>query len=227
MHELIFKGVSSKAFPLLTVRNLGKRKRATQDIEVLDVPLANRSVTITHDTFQPYARPMSFMCKDYETMTKVFAWLTGVGRMETSDDVGYYFRSFATSFSEVERVGCDWYLFDAEFIVDPLAYRKDGETPQVFTAAGTITNPGTWASEPIVKVTGTDGTVSIGGKTIQLKSINGTVTIDSDKRLVYTGTLNQGKNMVGDFPVLTVGDNTVSFSGNITKVEIIPRWCEV
>ena len=41
----------------------------------------------------------------------------------------------------------------------------------------------------------------------------------------YKGTLLKNSDVVGDkFPTLAYGANTITFSGGITSVEIIPRW---
>jgi phage-related protein len=30
--------------------------------------------------------------------------------------------------------------------------------------------------------------------------------------------------MTGDYPVFSIGKNTISWSGSITKIEVTPRW---
>ena len=34
----------------------------------------------------------------------------------------------------------------------------------------------------------------------------------------------KGDKMVGLFPYLDIGENNISFTGNITRVELIPNW---
>ncbi|SQB57832.1 phage tail component [Clostridium perfringens] len=51
--------------------------------------------------------------------------------------------------------------------------------------------------------------------------------IDSELEIAYrekTDCLNIDD---GDYPVLTYGENNISFTGNVNKVEIKPRWREV
>ena len=51
--------------------------------------------------------------------------------------------------------------------------------------------------------------------------------IDSELEIAYrekTDCLNIDE---GDYPVLTYGENNISFTGNVNKVEIKPRWREV
>ena len=35
------------------------------------------------------------------------------------------------------------------------------------------------------------------------------------------------KMLVGAFPKLAAGDNNISWAGNVTKIEIVPRWCKL
>ncbi|HBI7026645.1 TPA: phage tail family protein [Clostridium perfringens] len=51
--------------------------------------------------------------------------------------------------------------------------------------------------------------------------------IDSELEIVYrekTDCLNIDE---GDYPVLTYGENNITFTGNVSKIEIKPRWREV
>ena len=44
-------------------------------------------------------------------------------------------------------------------------------------------------------------------------------------RSVYRGTtLLNSKAGFDEFPVLDPGDNSISWTGAVTKVEIVPRW---
>jgi phage-related protein len=44
----------------------------------------------------------------------------------------------------------------------------------------------------------------------------------------YKGdTLQNNKMLVGAFPKLAAGDNNISWAGNVTKIEIVPRWCKL
>lgn len=80
---------------------------------------------------------------------------------------------------------------------------------------------------PLIHVSGTgEGDLAIGGSTIGITGMTGSITIDSDTQNAYDGTLNLNNNIIvsGGFPVLESGETLVSFSGGITAVEIIPRW---
>ena len=52
------------------------------------------------------------------------------------------------------------------------------------------------------------------------------VTIDSDKQDAYVDAVLKNRSMNGDFPILKVGKNNITWTGAITKIEVVPnsRW---
>ena len=69
--------------------------------------------------------------------------------------------------------------FTIKFDCKPQRFLVSGETAQVFTAPGTITNPTEFASSPIIKVTG-NGTVAIGNYLFTVKNNTTTIIIDTE-----------------------------------------------
>ena len=85
-------------------------------------------------------------------------------------------------------------------------------------------------SKPIIKLTGS-GTVglSLNGSTIltyTLPANETEVIIDSLIEEAYLNGVYKYRNMVGIFPILEPGTNTIGWSGSLTKIEIQPksRW---
>lgn len=115
--------------------------------------------------------------------------------------------------------------FTVDVTADPYK-RIVNETPTVFSAAGSITNPTDFASRPLIRVYGTgDGAVMLGNKTINISGIDGYIDIDSVLMDCYKGMLNQNyKVSLSEFPMLQPGITGVSFTGDITSVEITGRW---
>ena len=52
------------------------------------------------------------------------------------------------------------------------------------------------------------------------------VIINSLEEEAYFEGIYKNRNMLGEFPKLEVGDNTISWTGTLTKIEIEPksRW---
>ena len=57
-------------------------------------------------------------------------------------------------------------------------------------------------------------------------SIDGYVEIDSEEMNFYKGTELKNDTVTGSgFPIFYPGENTISYTGGITAVTVIPRWC--
>lgn len=125
---------------------------------------------------------------------------------------------------EFERVMGERRICVITFELQPLAYINDVSTIEVTTDT-TLVNYYNVNAYPRMRVYGNgNGNVYINGKTIQLTSINGYVDLDSELEICYKGSSSKNHNMVGDFPVLVEGNNTITFDGNISKIHINPCW---
>lgn len=112
------------------------------------------------------------------------------------------------------------------FNCKPQRFLKSGEHSLKIQSGQTLWN--SWMPAlPLIQITGTDsGEIVIGGSTVEITDIPGSITIDSDVQNAYNGLSNLNNNIIitGGFPALDTGENVVAFSGGITDVEITPRW---
>ena len=129
---------------------------------------------------------------------------------------------------ELNRIG----VFTVNFTCHPMRFSSVGTKKSTHTASSFyLTNPYKFSSKPYIKITGSGaGTLTIQStstnKTWNFKSISGYIECDSELMNFYKATELKNNTVTGDgFPLLTPGKNTFTFSGGITKVEVIPRWC--
>lgn len=120
--------------------------------------------------------------------------------------------------------------FEITFDCKPQRFLTSGENYTTYGKNSTITNPTKFEARPLIKVTGY-GTVNIGSTTITITGSSGVVTyIDCDLMDCYRmsgGAVVSANSAVtfsgSTFPVLS-GSTGVNYSGNVSKVEIMPRW---
>ena len=80
-------------------------------------------------------------------------------------------------------------------------------------------------SEPIITVYGTgDITLMVGTVIVELEGISGSITLDSELQEAYSGTTSMNSAMSGEFPILKPGVNAISWTGNVTRIEVKPNW---
>lgn len=107
----------------------------------------------------------------------------------------------------------------------PFVYSDTNNQINISTSPGALYNPGTVDSEPIMKVYGSGNvTLTINGKDITVNDITEYVTIDSVIKDCYKDNILKNGDMAGDFPELMPGENTLSWTGSVTKIEITPNW---
>ncbi|MBS6486371.1 hypothetical protein [Veillonella sp.] len=116
--------------------------------------------------------------------------------------------------------------FTATFTCAGLKYLSSGLKPLILTSSGVeLNNFGSYESKPFFKIYGSGNiTVNINGNSFMVKNISNYVLVDSELKECYKDSTNMGKNMTGDYPILLVGENTISWSGTVTKIELTPRW---
>lgn len=147
-------------------------------------------------------------------------------KLSFDDDPGIYYKiksvQIDDALNDIEEYG----QFTVNFTLDPFSYE---ETDSItITQQTTLSNAG-YESEPYIKahVTGI-GKIYIGEQVITIKDVNGTIEIDSTMMNAYRNEngliTNLNNKMIGDFPVLSEGNNIIKFDGDITKLEINPRW---
>ncbi|EJR88124.1 hypothetical protein [Bacillus cereus] len=121
--------------------------------------------------------------------------------------------------TEIEEHG----EFEVDFTLDPFEYTEDVNLKLI--EPGVIYNPGTIESDPKLWIVG-NGTfrISINDVSFQIKDVNGSVVIDSEVLEAYNDTIPMNNKMVGQFPILGVGENKIDWSGAIEFMSIRPRW---
>ena len=93
-----------------------------------------------------------------------------------------------------------------------------------------LVNPEKRISKPLIYIEGSGNIVIQNNDEdwLIINNIEGYITIDSELMNVYKDDTNQFNKMNGElsplFPILKSGNNAITWNGNITKLEIEPRW---
>lgn len=190
------------------------------------------NVQVTYSVFIP-AKTISELS---QKITAVKGWLySGLNTYhELSDtyDIEFTRKAVFAGKLDIEdqmnRIG----IFTISFSCQPFRYSAEGQQGVMLTNGGIITNPYPFVSKPMMTFTGSGA----GTLTIQSADSNATwtftdvdgLTIDSEQMLCYSGTESKNDTVSGDgFPLLYPGDNIFTFTGDITAVAVLPRWCSI
>ncbi|CAI8805461.1 phage tail protein [Bacillus pseudomycoides] len=119
--------------------------------------------------------------------------------------------------NEIEEHG----EFEVEITLDPFEYVEI--VPFIVTKSETFMNIGTYESAPKFEIFGNgDVRIMINDVSFQIKGITNSVIVDSELLIAYEGT--RPIKTVGSFPNFQVGENTITWSGNVNEILIEPRW---
>lgn len=224
----IFKGINSKSMRLLisSMPNIIKPKRRTTTITI---PGRNGSETEDSGTYEGYT--LSVGC-GVENITqaeldKLWEWLDGSGDLILSTEPSKVYK--ARIDGEIALSDMYWVFqnFLIQFDVEPFKYSVNAANDfMVMTKRGTLYNRGTYYSEPIIKLYGSDTlSININGTDYSCENVSDYVTINTPMQMVYRGGVNMNSQYLArKFPTLLKGENTIYFSSNVIKAEIEPNW---
>jgi len=202
--------------------------KAERNIQYVEVPGRSGSLKVDDATYKDILIPIQCGFKDERVPDHadlIKPWLNGgEGSLILSNQPDKYYLAHAADQMDISQEMQVFGKFQVNFRCRPFKYEVDNQEITLI-AAGIITNPGSIESEPIILINGDgDITLTINGVDIQLTGVSGSITIDSVLKDAYKGTTLQNSLMNGDFPVLVSGENTISWVGNVTSVQITPNW---
>lgn len=232
MNFFVYDGKNSQDLGLL-ISGEKTYNSPSRDVTTVSIPGRSGDLIIDNRRYNnvEISYTVSFR-KDVPEKTRALkAWLlsnAGYRRLEDTYQPEYFRLaaiSNATAFEiSINRYGTAELIFNC----NPFLFSKGGEqTVSIPASGGRIYNPEYFESQPIITVYGNgNGVLSVNNINYNLSDIDGYVTINSDVGLAYKGTENKNStvNFI-EFPTLQVGENIIDWTGGITKVEIIPRWC--
>lgn len=221
-----FKGKDSRDFGVL-IYGAPQRTKPERRVERITIPGRNGELTQDEDTYEPYTISMQCSTRGSDRLDEIVTWLNGAGELILATEPDKVYKASIYNKIAISDVIYLYNSFLIQFRVHPFKYSVNayGDTLELTTATK-VRNSGSIYSEPIITVYGSgDITLTINDKNFPLYSVDGSITIDSEMMEVFKGNTNQNsKYGAVEFPRLEVGENEISWTGNVEKVEIHPKW---
>lgn len=206
-----------------------------EDIEEVEVEGRSGTVTINKGTYPNKIIPLEFSLKReynedivvfYERLQIIEEWLDYIGN---NDLILYLKPNRKYKIKRIEKEDIEpqnqvFAQFGVKFICEPFMYEIH-EYPLILTSHETLFYKGTVPGEPNIKIYGSGNIqLTINNETIQINNVNEYVELDSKLLLCLNkDKTSKSRDMIGHFPLLTKGINNISWTGNVSKVEILPR----
>lgn len=226
----VYGGKCSKDYGLY-ISGGGTFNAPERDVELVEVPGRNGSLVLDNGRFKNitvnYPAFIRHKFKDLSGAAR--EWLlqtSGYVRLEDSYNPEYYrLARFGGPLDFDTRVlnrsGECTLAFDCK----PQRYLLEGEI--TIDASGSIQmfNPTPFPALPLIRVYGMSGTLMVGDVIVRILDIPEYIDIDCELMNAYKGMLNcNSKINAQRFPVLPVGQTGIAYEGNISHVQIKPRW---
>lgn len=196
---------------------------AEEEIEIIKVPGRDGCLTINKGRKEPINKKVLCVLLDESRKAEVKKWLKGEGNLILSNENDVYYYSRIIKPVEFRHHWNGGWEFEVELLCQPYGYLHSGGNLITINAKNTILhNPTDEISKPLIKIYGTGTVDLILNNKIHKFNINEYVEIDSELMESYKDT--SLVTFTGDFPEFAPGQNTITWNGTVTKIEVIPRW---
>lgn len=229
MSYFIYKGISSEDMGL-KITSMTPPQKAEQRSETLIVPGRSEPVFRTYDEYSSHSIDISCIITDISRQRDVFSWLTGSGKFIRGSEPDKYYTVKSCSMISSTRISDEIREFSISFECMPFAYAIENEP--VIIDSGVIDNNGSIPCEPVITIEG-NGYIelNVNSEVWKLTDIDGSITIDTPRNLAYKDNnvllskISRYDNNVY-LPMLNVGTNSISASGDVSKISVIKneRW---
>lgn len=205
-------------------------------VDMENIPSANETVEITNGytiktgEYELIELPITFRSQKANSIISniddIIYWLTDIkdNKLVFSFMPDKYYIVKNVKVENISRTYSRYNTISSIFILEPFKY-ENNEDILILNNNSNIYYHGTVQGECNIKIYGTGNIqLTINSETVQINNVNGYVELDSKFLLCLNkDKTSKSRDMIGHFPLLIRGFNTVSWEGNVSKVEILPR----
>ncbi|TCT14571.1 putative phage tail component-like protein [Natranaerovirga pectinivora] len=201
-------------------------------VTYIDIPGQSSSFRYDEKTYEDITLLVECSIKSKENLIRkiddVKAWLFNTGESDLifsfQPDKKYMAQVVnAIDFTQVFKYASK---FPIVFNCRPFKYAVQNNPLIIVESGTTLYNPGSFESLPLLTVYGNGNiNLNINNTEIQLTEVTNRIILNSEIEACYDNNHNSlDTKMNGKFPILKSGQNTISYTGNVDKIEILPNW---
>lgn len=234
--EFIFDNKSSEDFNLI-IKSSNHSSVPFVSYEEIEIPGRDGEVIINNNCYKNrkinvvvYIDNMNSNETIHEYARRIKKWLQSdmkYKKLIFDDDSDFYLEAICINQLDFEKIIENFSEMQLTFLCKP--YKKYINENKITLISSRKIYNSYMKSKPKIKVIGSGNiTLNINNQQVILKGIESEIEIDSEimnaYKVVDGKMILQNNKMYSDFPILEEGQNSISWTGNVTKVEIIPRW---
>lgn len=231
MSKIIWKGINSDSIKGLLISELPPISKPKMKTTITKIDGRDGDV-IEELGYESYIKTLKIgLTKDYD-LDLIIKYFSGSGDLILSNESNRIYKCAIVDKIDYEKL-LRFKKATIKFHTQPFKYLNNEEIIDLDISDETsliVENKGLEISKPIIKLIGS-GTieVAINNSTFLIYKFpddENEVTIDSQEEEAYLDGIYKNRNMTGIFPLLKPGKNSISWSGNLSKIIIEPksRW---
>ena len=230
MSYIVFKNIDSRDIKGLIISELPPITKPKMRVRIDTIDGKDGSETVNLG-FEAYTKTVKIgLTRGYD-IDNIIAWLHGEGDIQFSNEPDKIYRVKVHDAIDFERL-LRFRTADVKFYTQPFKYSATERTKTLDISGQStveIRNAGNYFSKPIITVTGTGMiNISVNGaqKCVLNLETNESITLDADKQEAYFDGALKNRKMDGEFITLEVGKNIITWTGELSKIEITyySRW---
>jgi len=222
---VIFNGKSTEDIAL--IEELPVVSRAERDIDFIEIDGRHGFLTFDKNRYKPIDYSIELKVNGKANRDLIRNIFIGNGDLILSNEPDRYYKAVITGAVTVERQLKELYKINVSFKLQPFSYVRTKETIIITATPYIIDNPTNTTSQPIIKIYGSGTSyLNINGNIIELKNITSDgLILDFELKEAYDfNKVSKNTDVFGVYKEFIVGSNTISWTDNITKIEVTPNW---
>lgn len=182
--------------------------------------------------YESYTKTIKIgLSKNYD-IDEVIKFFTGEGELILSNEPDKIYKCKIIDKIDYEKL-LRFKKANVKFYTQPFKYLNNEQEIDLNISSETsliVNNQGLEMSKPIIRLNGS-GYVEINVNNVLVFEYTfpeneNEVTIDSIEEEAYLNGVYKNRNMTGSFPIFDLGENTISWTGDLTRIRVQPksRW---
>lgn len=226
---IIFKNIKSSSLEGLMICELPPITKPEMRTSIIEIDGKDGDI-IEELGYASYQKTLQIGLTRNFDINQIIKYFSGSGDLVLSNEPDKVYKATIYSKVDYEKL-LRFKTAEVEFHVQPYKYLLNEAPFELNITNETelkVSNVGLEKSKPIITLYG-EGEVQLSINGSDIFSINiddEYVVINSIEEEAYKENVLKNRNMLGEFPILEIGINTIKWTGNLNKIIIEPksRW---
>ena len=226
MSTITFKNVVSSDIGIM-INRVVVPPSSVEDYQMISIPGRQEPLRSDLKTRQPIMIEVEATIVEENKLRQIYSTFQGVGQLIISTESDKYYNASAQVITP-DNIVRYMNKITLGFECQPFAYAvsNDPVELEISGSAATIDVGGSYYCQPIYQITGSGNiTLSVNSASLfTLYNVDGYVTVDTALMMCHKNGVNVVSS--GKLPFLSPGINMLSWSSNVTKMEVTKneRW---